>query len=126
MIKQLILVGIGGGVGSMFRYITSWWVSKHTLMAFPLGTFWVNILGCVLIGLFVGLSLRFGWIGKEFRLLFITGFCGGYTTFSTFSLENMELMKSGNYYTLGLYVAASVVLGIIAVGLGIWLAKIEL
>lgn len=122
-IKQLLLVGIGGGIGSILRFLTSWFVNKYSLSAFPLGTFLVNIVGCLLIGIFAGMAIRYEWLDKDFRLLFITGFCGGYTTFSAFSLENMELIQAGNYTVMCLYTLAGVVVGLIAVWLGMSLFK---
>lgn len=124
MIKQFLLVGLGGGIGSILRYLTSIWVLKRFSYDFPLATFLVNIAGCLLIGLIVGLSLRFQWIDQYMKLLLITGFCGGYTTFSAFSLENWGLLETGNYGSILLNIFGSVVLGILAVWGGLMLAKI--
>ncbi|MDR2130828.1 MAG: fluoride efflux transporter CrcB [Odoribacteraceae bacterium] len=118
MIKQLLLVGLGGGAGSMLRYLTSWFVERHLCWHAPSGTFIVNVAGCFLVGLLAALSARGGVLGEEGRLLFITGFCGGYTTFSTFSAENVTLLHEGNYVLLGLYAACSLVTGAGAVWLG--------
>jgi CrcB protein len=118
MIKQMLLVGLGGGVGSALRYLTAWFVGRHVSCPFPLGTFAVNVLGCFLIGLLAGLSARGGLLGEEARLLLIAGFCGGYTTFSAFSIENVSLFEGGNYLTLAAYVLASVLTGVGAVWLG--------
>jgi CrcB protein len=124
MIKQLILAGVGGGVGTIFRYLTSLVVCKYCHpVHFPLATFIVNITGCFLIGLFIGLSVRYEIFGKELNLLLVTGFCGGYTTFSTFSLENLRLLETQNYYLFFTYVAGSILTGLLAVWLGFLLAK---
>ncbi len=124
MIKQILLVGLGGGIGSILRYLTSVWALKQFTYNFPLATFMVNIAGCLLIGILVGLSFRFQWIDQSMKLLLITGFCGGYTTFSTFSLENWGLLEMGNYGSLLLNVLGSFILGILAVWGGLLLAKI--
>jgi len=123
MIKQLLLIGLGGGIGSIFRYLVSVWAVKRLATDFPFATFLVNITGCLLIGLFVGFSVRHNWLDGQMKLLLITGFCGGYTTFSTFSLENWGLFETGNYTHLILNITGSVLLGIAAVWLGLILSK---
>lgn len=124
MLKQLLLVGLGGGIGSMFRYLVSLWAVRRLATDFPLATFLVNITGCLLIGLLVGLSARHHWLDAQMKLLLITGFCGGYTTFSTFSLENWALFESSNYTHLTANIVGSVLLGIAAVWLGLLLSKL--
>lgn len=124
MIKQLLLVGLGGGIGSIFRYLVSWWSLRRFEMDFPLATFIVNVTGCLLIGLLIGFSVRFNWLDQHLKLLLITGFCGGYTTFSTFSLENWSLFENGAYTHLVLNILGSIILGILAVWLGLYISKI--
>ncbi len=122
MIKQLFLVGLGGGIGSIFRYLTSILTAKYTAGTFPLATFITNILGCFIIGLLIGHFANSN-TDSNLKLLFITGFCGGYTTFSTFAAENISLLQSNNYLTLITYTLASILIGFLAVGLGLMITK---
>lgn len=124
MLKQILLVGIGGGTGSIFRYLTSVLTARYYSSVFPLATFTANITGCLLIGLFIGYIDRNHTLSPDYRFLLVTGFCGGYTTFSSFALENFNLFHSHNYFTLLLYVFLSVILGYLAVALGMYLSKI--
>ncbi len=123
MIKELILVGLGGGIGSIFRYLSSVLINKNISSVFPFATFIVNILGCLLIGFLIGLAERNGVLDKNLRLLLITGFCGGYTTFSTFSSENLFLLQANHYFALFTYIVLSVAIGLFAVWLGIVLSR---
>lgn len=122
MIKQLILVGLGGGIGSVFRYLTSVFTAKYYANVFPLATFITNVLGCFVIGILIGYFSNTN-PDNNLKLLFITGFCGGYTTFSTFAAENITLLQNQNYLTLIAYTLASVIVGFLAVGLGLMLTK---
>lgn len=114
MLKQLLFIGIGGGIGSILRYTVQWLISRHTTMVFPAGTFIVNITGCFLIGLFYALAVKGSILNIEWRLFLITGLCGGYTTFSSFSYENIELLKQGHYLQFSLYTGLSVFAGLLA------------
>ncbi|MEN9919398.1 MAG: fluoride efflux transporter CrcB [Bacteroidota bacterium] len=124
MLKQILLVGLGGGCGSVFRYLTSLCVTNYYVGKFPLSTFVANILGCILIGFLIGASDRYAVLNSDMRLLLITGFCGGYTTFSTFSSENLALFSNGFYFTLVIYIVLSIILGLLAVYLGTLVSKI--
>ncbi len=106
--KQLLLIALGGGTGSVLRYLVSLWMARCCPSPFPVGTFAVNMLGCFLMGLLLGLADRHAVFNEELRSLLIIGFCGGFTTFSTFSAENVNLFGSGSYGLAALYIGASV------------------
>lgn len=112
--KPLFLVGIGGGLGSIFRYLISIFVGKHVPIVFPMGTFLVNISGCFLIGIFYSLSEKYSGFNPEWRLFLVTGICGGFTTFSTYSYDSLLLLKQGANLSFLLYAIGSVVLGLLA------------
>ncbi len=116
MWKDLLFVGIGGGIGSMFRFVTSRIVARFINNEWLfLGTFAANIAGCLLIGLFSGWILAHHPENQSFRLLLIVGFCGGYTTFSAFAFENLRLMEMNQWGLFALYTSASIALGLLAV-----------
>ena len=119
----MLIVFAGSGFGGVVRYCMQTWVLKVYPSAFPLGTFIVNILGCLLIGLFYALSEKHNLLTTGWRLSLTTGLCGGFTTFSAFAYENMNLLKTGDYINMGLYIAASVLLGIAAVFAGTFIIK---
>ena len=116
---NVLCVFLGGGVGSVLRYLVGLWVGST---AFPWATFAVNAVGSLAIGLFGGWASRFGW-SEALRLSLVVGLCGGFTTFSTFSKESLALIECGSYGLFTLYVAGSVALGISTTALGFWLAR---
>ncbi|GGH05099.1 putative fluoride ion transporter CrcB [Parapedobacter pyrenivorans] len=124
MIKQLILVGIGGGLGSMLRFLVSVSTSRFVHGTFPLSTLLVNLSGCFLIGVLVGIFSQPPHVGNNMRFLLITGFCGGYTTFSTFAHENLLLIENQQIPLAIGYTLLSVVLGIALVWAGIWVSQV--
>lgn len=123
MLKQILLVGLGGGLGSVLRFLTSVLMNKYNTSLFPLATFSVNILGCFLIGLFLGFFGQNIQENQSLKLLFITGFCGGYTTFSAFASENFILLQNQNYWTAISYTIASILVGLLAVWIGFVISK---
>ena len=114
-----LFVFLGGGAGSVLRYLVGLWVGSA---AFPWATFAVNAVGSLAIGLFGGWAARFGW-SDEMRLLLTTGLCGGFTTFSTFSKESLALAEAGRWCAFAAYAIGSVAIGIAAVALGYWAAR---
>ena len=124
MIKNILLVAIGGSVGSIFRYLCQKWVYQFYPHPFPWGTFLVNVAGCFLIGIFYSVSEKSNILSPEWRLLLTTGFCGGFTTFSAFAFENVTLLRSGDLIYFVIYILASVLLGIVAVLAGIAVIKL--
>lgn len=115
MLKNFLLVGLGGGLGSMMRYGIA--VIMNTRL-FPYATLAVNIAGSFIIGVVFALSIRQEPLADNWKLFLATGICGGFTTFSAFSLENMGLLQSGKYGLALTYIAASIILGIAATFLG--------
>ena len=120
---NILIVGLGGSVGSVLRYLCQKWVNESYQHSFPLATFLVNVSGCLLIGILYALGEKGNILAPQTRLLLITGFCGGFTTFSTFAFENMNLLRTGDHFYFLLYAIGSVVLGIAAVYIGSLLVK---
>jgi fluoride exporter len=118
MIKILLFIGSGSFVGGVARFLTSRYIQNTVISSFPFGTFAVNILGCFLIGLFYGMSERGNFLSLETRMFLTVGFCGGFTTFSTFTGENIAMIRDGNILHVALYTSGSVFLGILATYLG--------
>ncbi|MFZ1679119.1 MAG: fluoride efflux transporter CrcB [Saprospiraceae bacterium] len=124
MSRILLLIGIGGFIGSIARYAAASWLTRIIPSVFPYGTFAVNITGCLAIGLIYGLSQRFHWVTPEWGFFLATGFCGGYTTFSTFAYENITLLQNSNYLMFAMYSIGSFAIGLLSVFAGIALARI--
>lgn len=120
--KQLLLVFIGGGFGSVLRYVIGRLLntSEHGI---PYGTFAANILGSLLIGIILGLAIKNDTLTSNQTLFLATGFCGGFTTFSTFAYENQILLKAGDFTSFALYTIGSFIFGFLAVFFGLFIAK---
>jgi len=125
--KIWLLVFLGGGIGSLCRYLVSKWITEGNFFrSYPfLGTFLVNITGCFLIGFFVFYFTeeRFGTLTLQWRFFLVTGLCGGYTTFSSFSFENLQLISHQQIFTFLAYAFASLAIGLLATYTGVLLAK---
>ena len=121
--KDVLLVGLGGGLGSMARYLSQRWITSIFPGAFPLGTFAVNFIGCFLIGIFWGLSYKNVQHSPALNLFIMAGFCGGFTTFSAFTLESIGLLRQEKLFLFFFYLAISVVAGILATYVGIKLTR---
>ncbi|MBW2961004.1 fluoride efflux transporter CrcB [Mesonia aestuariivivens] len=120
--KQLALVFLGGGTGSIMRFLLGKWLNNFST-GIPYGTFLANVLGSLLIGLILGYFAKSEHLSQETTLLLATGFCGGFTTFSTFAYESHMFLRSGDFITFAAYGLTSVIIGFAAVFLGMWLVK---
>lgn len=123
MIKSLFIVGIGSFFGGATRYYISTIARNYCSQGFPWGTLAVNLLGCFIVGVLFALSHKSGTTHGPWCLLLTTGFCGGFTTFSTFANESILMLQEGNIIGFTSYIAASVILGVALVGLGYWIVN---
>ena len=121
--RQVLLVFIGGGLGSVARYLLSLKFNNYE-NAIPYGTLLANVLGSLFIGIIFGYMLKTGNLSERNSLLLATGFCGGFTTFSTFIYENYLFVKDGDYFSFLPYLAITFILGFAALFLGLYLVKI--
>ena len=118
--KSFLLVFLGGGLGSSLRYLVTIAMNQYSKVL-PFGTFTVNMVGCLLIGLILGYAQKENTLTSNQTLLLATGFCGGFTTFSAFANENLELIKNGEIFNFSVYTIGSVLIGILAVCIGFYL-----
>ena len=120
--KSFLLVFLGGGLGSGLRYLVTITMNQYSKVL-PFGTFIVNMLGCLLIGLILGYAQKENTLTSNQTLLLATGFCGGFTTFSAFANENLELIKNGELFNFSFYTVGSVLIGILAIFIGFYLTN---
>jgi fluoride exporter len=123
MIKNILLVGLGGGIGSMARYLCHRWFTTTYMSAFLWGTLAVNIIGCFAIGIFWGMTFKSFDTNESWKLFLMTGLCGGFTTFSAFTLEGIGLLKEQKLALFFTYVAASVLIGLLATYAGMKITR---
>jgi len=123
MFKLILLVGAGGFIGSVGRYLVQLLFCKNTLSVFPYNTIIVNILGSLLIGVIYALSEKQNIMTPEWRIFLATGICGGFTTFSAFSYENISLLRDGHLMQALVYSSLSIIFGLLATYIGIILVK---
>ncbi len=123
MIRDFVLVGIGSGLGGICRYLLSL-MMPLAVNSFPWGTFTANIVGCLFIGVLWGVTSRLESLSPTFSLFLMVGFCGGFTTFSTFSKESLALLQANDYLLFLFYATGSVILGLTAVATGYAMAKL--
>lgn len=120
--KQILLVALGGALGSAGRYCLSGWVLHHSPnWRFPLGTFTVNVIGCLFVGILAGLMVKHDLLTQNARLFLVTGIAGGFTTFSAFGLETFHLLRRDELWIAFGYVASSIIVGLLLLGLGYYL-----
>lgn len=118
--KGFLLVFVGGGLGSGLRYLITIAMNQYSKVL-PFGTFTVNMIGCLLIGLILGYAQKENTLTSNQTLLLATGFCGGFTTFSAFANENLELIKNGEIFNFSAYTIGSILIGILAVFIGYYI-----
>jgi len=124
MLRTLLLIGLGGFLGSISRFLIALGMNRIFQSVLPIGTLFVNILGCLLIGIIYSLAEQKNMLSPELRVFLSVGFCGGFTTYSSFAFEKFNLIKTGDFLLLAVYLGASVFLGLIAVYAGSQIHKL--
>ncbi|MBY0432682.1 MAG: fluoride efflux transporter CrcB [Cyclobacteriaceae bacterium] len=121
--KPFLLIFLGGGIGSVARFALGRWVNVFHSSSLPLGTLTVNVVACLLLGFIIGLADHRQVLSASARIFWTVGFCGGFSTFSTFSHDNLDLLQQGFTFSLFLNIALSLLLCLGASYLGLWLGK---
>ena len=124
MIRMILMVGTGGFLGTVSRFLTTRFFTTYFPSSFPFGTFVVNVLGCFIIGLIYGISEKGNFISSEWRMFLTVGFCGGFTTFSTFSLETINLFIDSQFLMGTLNIAANLLFCLAGVLAAFYISKI--
>ena len=124
MLKSLLIVGTGSFIGGAMRYLLSTYIKNMYGQTFPWGTLVVNLLGCFVFGIIFALFSKHNSTYNTFCLLLTTGICGGFTTFSTFANESVQMIQNGNIGEFIGYMATSVIVGIALIALGYWIVKV--
>ncbi len=123
LVYKLLIIGLGGFIGSVARYVTVKLVDEKLNSIFPYGTLSVNVVGSFLLGVIYMLALRKAGLTENGRLFLSVGFCGGFTTFSAFALENFNLFQQKFIGTSLLYISISVIAGLLALAAGVWMSR---
>jgi len=123
MSRDILFVAFGGMIGCVCRFLAVSFVVRLLPFTFPFGTFFVNVIGSLIMGLAVGLAERYLWMHQEWRVFLTAGFCGGFTTFSAFAFENAELFLDKNYTTFAAYSVSSFVFCLAAAFAGLAIAR---
>lgn len=120
---NIVAIAFGAAVGANLRYGISTWANRRFGMSFPYGTLLINVLGCLLIGILFTLAANHLRLSEPLRLLLVTGLLGGFTTFSSFGYESYALFVTGDWMAAGMYIGSSVVIGLLAVFLGVGMVQ---
>ncbi len=123
MLKMFLITGAGGFLGSGLRYLSQRFIAHFLPVSFPYGTLIINIAGSFLIGIIFAMGDKTRILSPDVRMFLAVGFCGGFTTFSSFSLDSYGLLRDSEYLYFSIYLFSSVILGILAVIAGIWFIK---
>ncbi|RME64853.1 MAG: fluoride efflux transporter CrcB [Nitrospirae bacterium] len=123
MLTNLLVIGLGGFIGAVARYLTSAWVGQRWGRSFPAGTFAVNIIGCLIIGFITTLFMEKFFVSAKWRAFVLIGFIGSFTTFSTFEYETAALLQDGEWFMAAMNVILSVVVGFMALKMGQFIAR---